>query len=270
MSGQGQDEWKRRHGNIDVYTVKALQDNYVFILHEWKNNKVAVVDPGEAKPVSDKLQALGLPLDCILTTHHHWDHTDGNLALKSQFDCKVYGFGGDKGRIPGITDELREGSQLEFGGEPVEIFQTDGHTVGHICFYFPQSKMAFVGDTLFVMGCGRLFEGTPKQMHESLQKLAANLPENTTVYCAHEYTMSNAKFAVTVDSSNEDLRERYREIESLRAQDRKTVPTTMEMELKTNPFLRCGDPDLKSCIGMESEQDEGKVFARVRELKDNF
>ena len=260
----------RTHGDVVVHTVPALSDNYIFILEHQKRKQVAVIDPSESKPVVDRLEDLGLSLDCILNTHHHYDHTDGNLALKDRYDCKVFGFSGDSSRIPGITHHLSEGSEFHFGDELVEVLETPGHTTGHISFYFPRSKIAFVGDTLFVMGCGRLFEGSPQQMHASLQKLATTLPADTTVYCAHEYTMSNAKFAITVDSGNQALADRFREIESLRSQKLKTVPTTMEAELKTNPFLRCGDGDLKRCIGMAGDAEEVEVFRRVRQLKDNF
>ena len=162
-------------------------------------------------------------------------------------------------------------SELEdFFGEPVEVIETPGHTVGHIAFYFPNCKVAFVGDTVFAMGCGRLFEGTPQQMHNSMQKLVAKLPKDTTLYCAHEYTLSNAKFAVTVDPKNQALLARFKKVEALREQNMKTVPFTMEEELNTNPFLRCQDQDLRDCIGMSGVSDDSKVFAKVRALKDNF
>lgn len=250
------DEMKRVHGNLHVHMVPALSDNYVFIIQEQTFGKVAVIDPSEFGPVSNAVDAIGLKgVDYIYNTHHHWDHTDGNLQVKEKYGCHVYGFKGDSARIPGIDVELVEGSDLIFGDEPVLIFETPGHTSGHISFYFSKSKVAFVGDTLFAMGCGRLFEGSPQQMHESLQKLVSALPPETTVYCAHEYTASNAKFAATVEPENSELMKRCEEVRALRAKNIKTVPTTMDLELKTNPFLRC-----------KNSAD----FARVRKLKDNF
>ena len=190
--------------------------------------------------------------------------------MKEAFPCKIHGFRGDRDRIPGIDKELVVGEPFHFGAELVEVIETPGHTIGHICYYFPKAKVCFVGDTLFAMGCGRLFEGSAKQMHTSLQKLVATLPKDTTIYCGHEYTMSNAKFAKTVDANNAALSARYDQVEALRAKNLKTVPFTFEEELNTNPFLRCEDEDLKRCIGMEDATDAAEVFAKVRSLKDNF
>ena len=259
------------HGNLTVHMIPALSDNYMYLLHERSENKVAIVDPAEFRPIQDALKQTGLgSIDYIFNTHHHWDHTQANEEVKEAHKCKVYGFEGDRDRIPGIDLELKEDGEFLFGSEPVRVILTPGHTTGHICYFFPTAKICLAGDTLFAMGCGRLFEGTPKQMHSSLQKLVATLPGDTTVYCGHEYTLSNAKFAKTVDSYNEALEARFNKVVSLRNKNLKTVPFTFEEELNTNPFLRCDDQDLKRCIGMEDVQDAAEIFAKVRALKDNF
>ena len=267
----GESSMTHQHGNMTVHMVPALSDNYMYLLHEQSKNKLAVIDPAEIKPIQDALKSRGLKnIDYIFNTHHHWDHTQANEDVKQIHKCDVYGFEGDRDRIPGIDLELKEDSEFLFGSEPVRVILTPGHTSGHICYYFPESKICFAGDTLFAMGCGRLFEGTPKQMYFSLEKLKTVLPRDTTIYCGHEYTLSNAKFAKTVDSHNEALEARYNRVVALREQNLKTVPFTFEEELNTNPFLRCDSEDLKRCIGMEDVQDPVEVFTKVRSLKDNF
>lgn len=235
---------------LSVEIVPALKDNYIYLIHSDETGETAVVDPSESTPALMSLKAKGWQATHIFNTHHHWDHTDGNLEIKEATGCKIVGFKGDAHRIPGIDIELEDGEKFEFGGEQVQINHIPGHTLGAISFYFPPSSdslplagrareggMVFTGDTLFAMGCGRLFEGTPEQMFNSLQKLKA-LPDDTKVYCGHEYTLKNAEFSLTIEPDNEDLKRRYEEVKMLRVKNQTTMPSTIGLEKKTNPFLR--------------------------------
>ncbi len=204
------------------------------------------------------LRALGMKLGDVAA----------NLALKERFGLRIVGPEAEKDRIPGIDETVGQGSTVPFGSETVEVISTPGHTAGHVSYYFPRSKVAFTADTLFALGCGRLLESPAAVMYESLKKLAA-LPADTTVYCGHEYTLANARFALTIDPDNAALQARARKIEALRAQDRPTLPTTIGEELATNPFLRWGDPAIRRNLGMENAPD-AEVFAEIRKRKDNF
>ena len=223
--------------SFEIYQIPLWEDNYIYILHEKSSGKTAVVDPGEASVVQQFLKNKNLNLDYILTTHHHFDHTGGNLELKEKWNCKVYGFKGDEQRIPGIDTSLEEGETVSVGRIVFEVLYVPGHTLGHIAFWNKQNQILFCGDTVFAMGCGRLFEGTPEQMFSSLNKIK-NLPENSLIYCAHEYSLKNARFALSVDSSNPDLKKRFQKIKSLRDKKQATVPFYLKEELLTNPFLR--------------------------------
>ena len=254
---------------MQVYRLPVLTDNYVFVLHDPQRHLAAVIDPAVAVPVLQCLQNLKADLIAIFNTHHHSDHVGGNRELLHQFpQAVVYGGAIDRGRIPGQQVFLQAGDRVEFGDRVAEVFFVPGHTKAHIAYYFlptaTEGGELFCGDTLFAGGCGRLFEGTPAQMVDSLTKLRS-LPDDTRVWCAHEYTLNNLRFALTVDPDNSQLRSRYQQAEILRRQNEATVPTSIAVEKQTNPFLRCDQPALRS-----PNEDEVKTFARLRRLKDQF
>lgn len=252
---------------MEVIRLPALSDNYIFLLHDPQTGTAAVVDPAEAAPVLRHLKALGASLTAILNTHHHGDHIGGNRGLLRHFpDAVVYGGVGDRGRIPEQRVELSAGDTVTFGGETAEIFFVPGHTRSHIAYFFPASGHLFCGDTLFAGGCGRLFEGTPAQMVDSLSQLR-DLPGDTQVWCAHEYTLKNLKFAITVDQQNPHLWERLDSVKAARSRGKATVPTRIDLERATNPFLRWDQPALQA---VAHSTDPVQVFARIRSLKDQF
>ena len=258
---------------IEIHMFPCLQDNYGFLLHDAATDVTATVDTPEVGPILTALHEKGWQLTHILNTHHHADHAGGNLAIKAQTGCRIIGPRADAARIPGIDEQVGEGDEFLLGTHPVRVFDTPGHTRGHIVYYLPEDRVAFVGDTLFAMGCGRLFEGTPAQMWGSLQKLM-QWPDDTRVYCAHEYTQANARFALSVEPDNEALTERARRVAALRARNEPTVPTTMGLEKATNPFLRPMSPAISARVGLGGTQpgaaDLVEVFARTRALKDRF
>jgi len=257
---------------MQVHLLPALSDNYIFLLHDSEQNIAAVVDPAEAQPVLRRLEALGAQLVTIFNTHHHMDHVGGNQQLIQRFPgVQVYGGAQDRGRIPGQQVFLQEGDKVEFAGRVGEVFFVPGHTKGHIAYYFPPTTYAqtgelFCGDTLFAGGCGRLFEGTPTQMLNSLTKLRA-LPDHTRVWCAHEYTQKNLQFALTVDSENRDLQTRYAEVQDVRRRKQATVPSFLGVEKRTNPFLRWEEPALQAAV---KSQEPIQTFSRLRGMKDQF
>ncbi len=253
---------------LSIEIIPVLSDNYVYLLHEPEAGMTGVVDPAVADAVLERLSARGWSLDWILSTHHHADHTAGNLELKQATGCKIAGPGKDAARIPGIDVKLVEGDRFQLGKSQAEIFETPGHTSGHISFWFAGAKALFSADTLFSLGCGRLFEGSPAQMWTSLQKFAP-LPDDALVYCGHEYTQSNARFALSVDPDNAALQARAKEVESQRAAGQPTIPTTLAQERATNPFLRPADPAIRKQLRMEASSDV-EVFAEIRQRKDNF
>ncbi|HTS94396.1 MAG TPA: hydroxyacylglutathione hydrolase [Stellaceae bacterium] len=250
-----------------IRQLKALRDNYVYLLRDPATGATGAVDPSEAGPVEEALAETGWRLTHVLNTHHHPDHTGGNLALKSKWNCIVVGPRADHARIPGIDVDVGENDEYAFGTQVAKVFDIPGHTRGHISFWFPASRAVFCGDTLFALGCGRLFEGTPQQMWHSLSKLRA-LPPETRVYCGHEYTQANARFALTMEPANAALVERSRAVDKLRAEQRSTVPSLMGEEIATNPFLRADQPALQSAMG--SPGDPVATFAEIRRRKDVF
>jgi len=259
--------------SIEIHMFPCLRDNYGFLLHDAEAGVTATVDTPEVGPILGALEERGWALTHILNTHHHPDHAGGNLAIKDATGCQIIGPRADAARIPGIDIQVGEGDEFRLGGHPVRVFDTPGHTRGHIVYHLPEDRVAFVGDTLFAMGCGRLFEGTPSQMWTSLQKLM-QWPDDTRVYCAHEYTQANARFALSVEPDNEALSERAREVDRLRARNEPTVPTTIGIEKATNPFLRPMSPEISAKVGL-ARADHGaaelvEVFARTRALKDSF
>ncbi len=253
---------------MEIERLPCRNDNYVWLLREPRTGSVAVVDPADAEPVLARLAARGARLDFILNTHHHGDHVGGNLALKARFGCTVVGPLADRDRIPGIDVALGEGDRFAFGALEARVFDVPGHTRGHIAFWFETARALFCGDTLFALGCGRLFEGSPAQMWESLSKLRA-LPDETQVYCAHEYTQANARFALTADPANAALKARAASVDAARAKGEATVPSLLGEEKRTNPFLRADDPALATAHGLDP-RDPAAVFAHLRRSKDVF
>jgi hydroxyacylglutathione hydrolase len=257
---------------MQVIRLAALSDNYIFVLHEPNQNIAAVVDPAEATPVLHKLQELQAELVAIFNTHHHHDHVGGNNRLIQQFPhLTVYGGAEDKGRIPGQKVFLQQGDRVSFADREAEVIFVPGHTRAHIAYYFPpnspdETGELFCGDTLFAGGCGRLFEGTPTQMVDSLSKLRS-LPDNTRVWCAHEYTLKNLQFALTVDANNPDLQNRTEEVKAKRNRGEATIPSLLGVEKLTNPFLRWEQPTLQSAV---NSRDGVQTFARLRGMKDQF
>lgn len=257
---------------MQVRLLPALSDNYIFLLHDAKQNIAAVVDPAEAQPVLRCLEELGAELVAIFNTHHHMDHVGGNRQLIQRFpNVRVYGGAEDRGRIPGQQVFCFEGDKVEFAGRIGEVLFVPGHTSGHIAYYFPpevegETGELFCGDTLFAGGCGRLFEGTPAQMVDSLSKVRT-LPDHTRVWCAHEYTLKNLQFALTVDAENLDLQTRYAEVQDARRRMEATVPSQLGVEKRTNPFLRWEAPALQSAV---KSQEPVQTFARLRGMKDRF
>jgi hydroxyacylglutathione hydrolase len=253
---------------LQIEQIPALSDNYVYLLHEPRAGMTAVVDPGVAAPVLELLRAQGRQLDWILSTHHHADHTGGNLELKQATGCRIAGPKADAARIPGIDLGLAEGDRFQLGDAEAEVLETPGHTSGHISYWFADANALFCADTLFSLGCGRLLEGTPAQMWRSLSKFAP-LPDDARVYCAHEYTQANARFALSVDSDNPALQARAAEVDRLRATGQPTVPSTLAAERAANPFLRPHDPAIRKRLGMADASDLD-VFAELRKRKDRF
>ena len=259
---------RRDYALLEIRQIPCLSDNYGYLIRDIETGAVAAIDTPDVDAINDALANTSWRLTHILNTHHHWDHAGGNLALKEKWNCEIIGPRNEADRIPGLDRAVGDGDVVALGASTASVFDTPGHTSGHIIYHFADDNAAFVGDTIFAMGCGRLFEGTPAQMWASLSKIAA-LPPQTRLYCAHEYTQSNAQFALTVDPHNDALKTRAREVDSLRAAGTPTVPTNVAIEIETNPFLRAEDENLKAAIGM-SGASAVDVFAETRRRKDNF
>lgn len=237
---------------MEIIPVPAFSDNYLWLVHDEDSGETAVVDPGDAAPVLAEAERRGWSIDQVWNTHWHPDHTGGNLAIKAATGARISGPAGEN--IPGRDVALDEGDRLRLGRHVGRVIKVPGHTLGHIALIFDEDRVAFVGDTLFAMGCGRLFEGTPEQMYKSLHRLA-ELPGDTRLYCAHEYTLANARFAAQAEPDNRAIADRLAEVQALRAENVITVPTTVAQERETNPFVRSTDVE---------------EFARRRLAKDSF
>lgn len=254
---------------IEFHQFLCLQDNFGLLAHDPATGATAALDAPEAEPVLSALAAKGWGLTDIWLTHHHDDHIQGVAALKAHFaNVRVIGARKDAARLPPLDLSVVEGDIIQLGAHDVRVLETPGHTLGHLAYYFVQQKVAVVGDTLFGLGCGRVFEGTMPMMYESLMKLAS-LPDETRVYCGHEYTQANAAFALAVDPDNAILVQRVKEIDSLRASGKFTLPTSIAVERATNPFLRADNSELQSRLGFE-RANPVDVFAELRERKNHF
>ena len=239
---------------MKIEIIKCLQDNYSYIIIDPKNKNTCVVDPSESEPIINFLEKNNLQLNYILNTHHHYDHVGGNNKLKKKYNAKVVGFSDDYKRIPEIDILLKDEEVWKEGNFEVKIIHIPGHTLGHICFYFYKENILFTGDTLFSLGCGRIFEGTYLQMFESLNKLKT-LPLHTKIFCGHEYTLQNSKFCIMHDANNENLKKKIIEIKRKLNNNLPTIPSTIKEELDCNIFLKA---------------DSLKTFSKLRDLKDNF
>jgi hydroxyacylglutathione hydrolase len=253
---------------LEIDPVPCLKDNYAYLVYDRSEGVCGVVDASEAGPVSRALEARGLKLTHILSTHHHWDHIGGNLALKEAFGVKIVGSAKDAARIPGIDIGLNEGDVFSLGSHAARVLEIPAHTSQHIAFFFEADLAVFTGDTLFAMGCGRLFEGTAEMMWASLTKLM-QLPNDVRIYCGHEYTEANGRFALTVEPHNPDLVARMEDVRAVRAKGLPTIPTTMGLEKKTNPFLRAASPEIRRNLDLKAAPDVD-VFAETRLRKDKF
>jgi hydroxyacylglutathione hydrolase len=240
--------------NLEIVAVPAFADNYLWLVHDEASGETAVVDPGDPAPVLAETERRGWTITKVLNTHWHPDHTGGNLAIKEATGAEIWGPAGENGRVPGLDHPLAEGDRISIGGHKAEVWEVPGHTIGHIAYIFRDDEIAFVGDTLFAMGCGCLFEGTPQQMFASLNRLAS-LPDETALYCAHEYTLANARFAAHAFPDNHAIAERLESVGKARDAGEPTVPTNVGAERETNPFILARDVD---------------EFASLRAAKDNF
>ncbi|KAM1037058.1 hypothetical protein FF1_031971 [Malus domestica] len=255
--------------SLHIELVPCLRDNYAYLLHDEDTGTVGVVDPSEAVPVIDALSRKNRNLTYILNTHHHHDHTGGNAELKARYGAKVIGSGIDRDRIPGIDIALNDGDKWMFAGHEVQVMETPGHTRGHIGFYFPQSGAIFTGDTLFSLSCGKLFEGTPEQMHSSLTKITS-LPDDTDIYCGHEYTLSNSKFALSIEPENEALQSYAAHVIHLRNKGMPTVPTRLKLEKECNPFLRTSSREIRQSLNIPDTANDAEALGVIRQAKDAF
>lgn len=250
---------------LEIHQFPCLSDNFGVLIRDTERGVVASIDAPDANAVRASLKQKGWSLHYILTTHHHADHTDGNLELKKETGCIIVGPKAEAAKIPGIDTQVSEGDTFRLGGPQVHVMETPGHTAGHISYWIPAAGVAFVGDTMFAMGCGRVIEGTMEMMWNSLSKIA-KLPPGTRLYCGHEYTVANAKFGLTIEPENAALQKRYEDVVKLRADAKPTLPTRLDTELETNVFLRVNSPAIRKRLALEGAPD-WKVFAEMRERK---
>ena len=253
---------------MKIEIIPCLNDNYSYLIHDEISNTVAIVDPSEFMPCDTIISKNYQKLDFILNTHHHYDHVGGNEELKKKYNSKVLGFENDKNRIPQIDTVLKDNQESKIGTLNFTTIFIPGHTKGHVAFYFKKERVVFTGDTLFSLGCGRVFEGTYKQMFQSLNKLK-NLPGETKVYCGHEYTFKNLEFCLKFNPNNDFLKKKKNDIKLSLKNKKPTIPSTIADEIKGNIFFRVNDPDIKKAINLENSPDI-EIFTKLRDLKDNF
>ena len=254
--------------DLEIHQFPCLSDNYGVLIHDPLSGQTAAIDAGDADALLAQLALKGWTLSDLWITHHHWDHTQGLADVKKQTGCTVTGPRDQSTPIADLDNLVGDGDVFEFAGHAVNVFQTPGHTTDMINFHLPSQKVILTGDTLFALGCGRIFEGTAPMMWDSLSKFF-ELPGDTQIYCGHEYTEANARFALSVDPENEALISRAKHISALRAQGNPTVPSLLSEEFETNPFLRAGDPAIRRHLGLEGAPDVD-VFTEIRRRKDNF
>ena len=253
---------------LKIDTLPVLQDNYIFMLVDEETRACAVVDPAEAEPVLDYLQQHNLSLSAIYNTHHHLDHVGGNLELKSQTGCDIYGYGPDGARLPGLDHPLGAGDLIQVGNSTAKVLFAPGHTSGHILYHFEKDRICFVGDTLFSLGCGRLFEGTPAQLWQSLGHFKA-MPDDTKIYCAHEYTLANCRFAETLVGDERELMAYKEKCLERQSQKIPTIPTTLGIEKQINPFLAVDSQTYRESIGL-GHLSPLEALTEIRCQKDRF
>jgi len=253
---------------MKIEIIPCLNDNYSYLIHDEISNTVTIVDPSEFIPCDTIISKNYKKLDFILNTHHHYDHVGGNEELKKKYNSKVLGFENDKNRIPQIDTVLKDNQEFKIGTLNFTTIFIPGHTRGHVAFYFKKERVVFSGDTLFSLGCGRVFEGTYKQMFQSLNKLK-NLPGETKVYCGHEYTFKNLEFCLKFNPNNDFLKKKKDDIKLSLKNKKPTIPSTIADEIKANIFFRVNDPDVKKAINLENSPDI-EIFTKLRDLKDNF
>ena len=252
--------------NIEI--IPCLNDNYSYLIKDDQTNTTAIIDPSEFNPCNKKINHKHKKLDFILNTHHHFDHIGGNTELKKKYGSKILGFEKDKNRIPEIDVLLKDSQEFKIGNLSFKTIFIPGHTLGHIAFYFEKEKVIFTGDTLFSLGCGRIFEGTYQQMFDSLN-IIKSLPEDTKIYCGHEYTKSNLQFCLEYNPTNNHLINKKKVIEAKIKDGKPTIPSTIKDEIQTNIFLRYDDLDVKHALNLKNASDL-EIFTKLRELKDNF
>lgn len=253
---------------LELRTIPCLSDNYAFLIHDPETGDTGLIDAPEAAPILAALAETGWRLTSVFLTHHHYDHVDGLAEILAAHPAKVYGAAADAHRLPPLDHALSEGDSISVGSQTGTVLDVSGHTVGHIAFSFPDAAMVFTADSLMALGCGRLFEGDAAMMWASLSKLMA-LPDETIVCSGHEYTQSNARFAMTIEPENPDLVARVAQIDAARAEGEATVPSSMGLEKATNPFLRAHLPEIKQALDMQNASD-AEVFAEIRARKDSF
>ena len=257
---------------MEIVTIPCLKDNFAYLLICTKTQQAAVVDPSEAIPVINEIESQGVQLTTILNTHHHWDHVGGNQDLNAKYpQLFIFGHELDRGRIPGQTEFLKKGDEIHFGEQRGTFLYNPGHTSGALTYVF--GKTAFTGDTLFAAGCGRLFEGTPSQMYDSLNIQIGGLTDDTELYFGHEYTEANLRFALSVESGNVELHKKIKRVSALRSSGKFSTPTILSEERLTNPFMRCNSAEIQAYIKSKEAHHnlaEQEVFRTLRELKNNF
>ena len=253
---------------IEIIQIPLLSDNYSYIIRDKKTNITGCIDPSVAKDIVNLLQNKGIDLNFILNTHHHQDHVGGNQELKEMYNCKIIGCYDDQNRIPGIDIKLKDSEEFNIGESIFKVINTPGHTIGHISFYFKDQNFLFCGDTIFSLGCGRLFEGSYEQMTESILKIRS-LPDSTKIFCGHEYTESNAKFAEFLDPGDDALKKKILNIKKDRLESKPTIPAILEEEKKLNPFMKFDNQEYLDSIKIENISN-AENFKKIRIMKDNF